>query len=399
MEYLNIFNDKYKEIAQREAIFPVFRFELLDAYDNSIMDLTDSVIFDDSGSISVNYNIGVRRSCTFSLINTSGRFSVGDDKSYLRYDSKIKIYMGLRDIYTSDTYMFSQGVFYISTYDSNRENKTITLNCVDKFGYMGAELGYNKLTDVYKIPSGNTMYRVLKDILMIDMGNSHVLDYAEPILSSTYLSYLFPYDLVKSPNSYIGDIVTDISKILGADMYYNTDGHLTLTDGSVDMSYSTQGAIWDFSDVLPEYSESGISTDISKVINSVTIAKTNTDSDFLFYTAENTNPLSPTAVQNIGRKEYYEENQSIPDKDRIKDYAEYLLNRYSILQQTITFATSALPHMDVDKVINVSDSYYKYNKMRFIIQGLTIPLSFSSKMSVTACNVSSLPYYDFNGGE
>ena len=104
------------------------------------------------------------------------------------------------------------------------------------------------------------------------------------------------------------------------------------------------------------------------------------------------------SIENIGRKAYYEESTSVYNNDRAKDYAEYTLNQKSIMQETMDFSCPLLPHLDVNRVITVTDDYYKFNKQRFIIQSLTIPLDTSSKMSITASNISSLPYYEFKEG-
>lgn len=68
------------------------------------------------------------------------------------------------------------------------------------------------------------------------------------------------------------------------------------------------------------------------------------------------------------------------------------------MQETMDFSCPLLPHLDVNRVITVTDDYYKFNKQRFIIQSLTIPLDTSSKMTITASNISSLPYYEFKEG-
>jgi len=399
LEYINVINSKYKEIAMRQEIFPVFKYELLDVYDNGIMDLTEYVSKENQGSISVNYNMGVQRSCTFTVLNKDNIFSTTDRNAIIKPDSKFKIYIGLKDIYTSDIYWFSQGVFYISSFTSNRSDKTIEFSCVDKFGYFGSELGYNKLVDTYTIKSGSKAYDVIKTILMTDMGNGRMCDYAEPLLSSTFIGYQFPFDITKSPDTFMSDMLIDIASVLGADIYYNTDGHLSLIDGTTDITYSTQAPIWDFSDVLPEYLESSFSINSTDLINSVRLTKLDSDDEYLYTLVENTNPLSPISVQRIGRKSYYEECDTVSTQKELDDYAKYLLNLYSIAQQTIDFSSVLLPHLDVNKVVSISDTYYNYDKERFIIQGLNIPLYESGVIGISACRVASLPYYDLRSSD
>ena len=108
--------------------------------------------------------------------------------------------------------------------------------------------------------------------------------------------------------------------------------------------------------------------------------------------------MSPVSIENIGRKEYYEESSSVYDDSTAKDYAEYVLKQKSILNQAITFECTMLPHLDVNKVVTITDSFYHYNQERFIIQSITIPLTSTSTMQISASNISSLPYYEFREG-
>ena len=90
----------------------------------------------------------------------------------------------------------------------------------------------------------------------------------------------------------------------------------------------------------------------------------------------------------------YIESAAVYNKDRAKDYAEYKLNTLSIAQLAISFSCTFLPHLDVNKVISITDKYFNYNRQRFIIQSLTLPLSFDGIMSVSTCSLYYLPYYD-----
>ena len=203
----------------------------------------------------------------------------------------------------------------------------------------------------------------------------------------------------KAPASYLSDIFIELGNIMGADTYYDVDGHLRYDSGTLDMSYSQQDSQWDFYDVLPEYINPSLLLATTEIVNSVTIVGNNSSDDLIYtYTAENHNPMSPVSIENIGRKEYYEESSSVYDNSTAKDYAEYVLKQKSILNQAITFECTMLPHLDVNKVVTITDSFYHYNQERFIIQSITIPLSSTSTMQISASNISSLPYYELREG-
>ena len=398
MEYTNIVNDKYREIASRDEIFVMYRVELLDHYENVLSSITDLVSAENTGNISINYQQGVRRSCTISILDVNGEFTQNIINGSA-INQKFKIYIGLKDIFNNDIYWFSQGVFCSIDPTVDRVTRMLTLNGVDKYGFLGSETGYNQITAAHVIPVDTEIQEAIQQTLMLDLGNGRVIDAIPPIIDNTLLDQKMPYEMEKAPASYLSDIFIELGNIMGADTYYDVDGHMKYDSGTLDMSYSQQDSQWDFYDTLPEYLNPSLLLSTTEIVNSVTIVGNNSSDDLVFtYTAENHNPMSPVSIENIGRKEYYEESSSVYDDSTAKDYAEYVLKQKSILNQAITFECTILPHLDVNKVITISDSFYGFNQERFIIQSIEIPLSSMSTMQVSAANVSSLPYYEFREG-
>lgn len=398
MEYINTVNQKYKEIASREIIYPMFRVELLDHMENILSDITDDISENNSGSISINYQQGVRRTCHLSLIDTDGYF-LNQIIKYQWMNNKIKIYIGLKDIENNDIYWFSQGIYHIMNPSINRTEKSIEFDGVDKYGFLGGETGYNQITSTHVIPVDTKILYAVQDTLMLELGNGYILDPKQPIVDNTLIEYRSPYEINKAPLSYLSDIFIEFGNVMGADTYYDVDGHMRYDNGTLDISYSFQDSIWDFEDVLPEYIDSSLQIMTTDTVNSVTIVGNNSSMDmFWTYTAENHNPISPTSIENIGRKSYYEESASVYDDSTARDYAEYVLNQKSILQQALSFNATLIPHLDVNKVITITDSHYNYNRERFIIQSLEIPLTSTESMQITASQISSLPYYEWREG-
>ena len=398
MEYTNIVNDKYREIASRDEIFVMYRVELLDHYENVLSSITDLVSAENTGNISINYQQGVRRSCTISILDVDGEFTQNIINGSA-INQKFKIYIGLKDIFNNDIYWFSQGVFCSIDPTVDRVTRMLTLNGVDKYGFLGSETGYNQITAAHVIPVDTEIQEAIQQTLMLDLGNGRVIDAIPPIIDNTLLDQKMPYEMEKAPASYLSDIFIELGNIMGADTYYDVDGHMKYDSGTLDMSYSQQDSQWDFYDTLPEYLNPSLLLSTTEIVNSVTIVGNNSSDDLVFtYTAENHNPMSPVSIENIGRKEYYEESPSVYDDSTAKDYAKYVLKQKSILNQAITFECTILPHLDVNKVITISDSFYGFNQERFIIQSIEIPLSSMSTMQVSAANVSSLPYYEFREG-
>lgn len=400
-DFVDIYNSKYIELVKAPVIKPKFKIELLDLYENTIGEITKDISASNSGSISINYQQGVRRSCSFTLSDTFGKYRPMSNDNIFGFNTKFKIYVGLENIQTGETYWFSQGIFYTTNPTSSHanSNKTVTVNGVDKFGIFTSDTGYNQLEGTYIVPAKSKLYAVVKDILSLELGNGYIIDPKEPHIDSQFIDYELPYDIKKSPGSYMGDILIELGNVLGADIYYDTNGVLTITSGTTDITYSKQSSIWDFSDVLPEYSNGSVSLNTIDAINIVKVVGNQVnDSEIYIGNAENHNPLSPTAIEKIGRKIYYEESANLPNQARADEYAKYVLNSKSIIQTAIAFSSTLIPHLDVNRVITITDDYYKYNQERFIIQSITLPLDARTLMSISCNNIASLPYYDLRNG-
>lgn len=400
-DFVDIYNSKYIELVKAPVIKPKFKIELLDLYENTIGEITKDISASNSGSISINYQQGVRRSCSFTLSDTFGKYRPMSNDNIFGFNTKFKIYVGLENIQTGETYWFSQGIFYTTNPTSSHanSNKTVTVNGVDKFGIFTSDTGYNQLEGTYIVPAKSKLYAVVKDILSLELGNGYIIDPKEPHIDSQFIDYELPYDIKKSPGSYMGDILIELGNVLGADIYYDTNGVLTITSGTTDITYSKQSSIWDFSDVLPEYSNGSVSLNTIDAINIVKVVGNQVnDSEIYIGNAENHNPLSPTAIEKIGRKIYYEESANLPNQARADEYAKYVLNSKSIIQTAIGFSSTLIPHLDVNRVITITDDYYKYEQERFIIQSITLPLDSKTLMSISCNNIASLPYYDLRNG-
>ena len=433
MEYVNVFNQEYINTALRPVIYPRFKIEILDANENAIAEITNEISADSAGSISINYQQGVRRSCSLTLIDTDGVFIPKSENQYFWIGRKFKLYTGLAFrrntlnqvalqytqtigdnvlyedsessfllaeegvLEATDIYWFSQGVFYITNPKVTRDfsKKTVTINGVDKFGIFGSELGYNQLEGTYVIPAGTNIYSAVRDILSLDKGNGEMMDPITPILDPTYIAEILPYDINKSPGSYLGDILIEIAKVLGCDIFYDTEGRLNIASGTTDISYSQKATTWEYTDVLTEYSNAELNFDFTNAINVVKVLADNINGKIIEYTAENNNPASSTRIEVIGRKILPLINSSyIYDEARAKDYANYILNIKSIVQAMIGFSSSFLPHLDVNTVVGITDSYFGYVQQRFIIKSLDIPLNTKSQISVSASNIAELPYFE-----
>lgn len=452
MEYYNQVNETYLRALKQQVIQPVFKVELLDFAENIIGELTQDISKEDSGSISINYQQGVRRSCSLTLINVQDNFKINTgkyslDENSLWINTKFKVYIGVKVphyvstqheidydaqnndvlygeastnmvLYQNDTqtkeediYWFSQGIFLLSDPSVLRDlsKKTITINGIDKFGVFGSESNFNQTDATYKIDKDSKLGNVITSILAFDKGNGLPLDVKQPYIDPNAKALVMdettelpiaqiglPFEINKSPETYFGDILIELANIYACDIYYDTEGYLRFEKGNEKISMDDFASLWDYSDKETEYFNPQLNYDFKSVYNVVKVVGNNPTAEDLFvHIAKNNNPSSPTRIQLIGEKILYIESSFCYSAERTKDFANYMLRKKSMVPLTLSFQSAFIPHLDVNKVITITDDYYNYVQQRFIIQSLTIPLSTKSLMDIECTNASVIPYFEY----
>ncbi len=431
MNYYDKYCDEYIRAVKRPVIFPVVKIEILDWNENVLGEVYASLDAENENTITIEARQGVRRYCTLTVLDDKGDYFPDAYTRSFWINRKFRVYVGVVDkwytresgvvLYESDsmawveyvkdgdlayrhgamlhedTYYFSQGIFICTSATVTRESSkiTVTINGVDKFGLFTADTNYFSLDGTYVVPVDTPIYNMIKDVLATENGAFGVADPVSPILSHSHINEVMPYELKRSSNGAMGDILTEIGMILGADIFYTPDGHLTIQDGTLDHLYSGKAPIYEFSDSELEYVSSSTFYDFANAYNAVKVTGTNMEENgYHSYTAENNNPESDTRIELIGRKIYPYESDSVYNDDRAKDLAEYILNRMAIVQKTMDFQCTLIPHLDVDTVVTITDRKLKYNKARFIIQSIEMPLRPGEFMQISASNTAQLPYYE-----
>ena len=454
MEYYNKIDDRYLNALKQPKIYPVFKVELMDFAENVIGEITQDISKEDSGSISVNFQQGVRRSCSLTLINVNENLHLREGKYLLNenglwVNTKFKLYTGIKIKsfenlppeeldYTGsedllykdkdseqenlwirnrgqeiqeDIYWFSQGVFLLTDPSVLRDmsKRTITLNGIDKFGVFGSETNFSSTEATYKIEADSNVREVISSILDFDKGNGLRLDVKEPyldpntkVLVSNELGEkpvaqaTLPFDINKSPETYFSDILIELANVFACDIYYDTEGRLHLEKGNEKMDMEDFNSLWDYSDKEPEYFSPQLNYDFKSVFNVVKVVGDNPSSDSIFeVTLKNEDPSSPTRIALLGEKILYIESSFCYNLQRTTDFANYMLKKKTMVPLTLSLQSSFIPHLDVNKIITITDDYYNFSQQRFVIQSLTIPLTTKSLMDIECTNTALIPYFEY----
>lgn len=385
--------DTYVSLVKAQHIRPRFRLSMLYQDESFREDISDYLI-EGSGTLNINYQQGQRRSLSFTLDNTTGKFTPNGLQGTLWLDSKFKLELGM-EFDNGDIVWKSAGIFVVGQPNATRQQatKTVDVQCYDKFALLDGTLG-GVLDSTYQVDEGKFVYQVMQETLLQDNGNGYPIDGKEIVFDSSLRDSKTQYALSKSPNDSLGSILTDLADMISCDIYYGVEGNLVVRSGIKDISQVNKPTLWTYSDKELEYISNTTTYDFAKVKNRVTVVGSNVNGESIFsQTATNTNPQSPTRVSAIGVKQFYLEDSNISSDPLALQRAEWELNRLSILQQTIQVASSFMIHLDVNNCIAINDDFFDYSDNRFIIQSLGVPLSANSMISIECTNIASLPYY------
>lgn len=403
MEYVNKTDQAYYKALKRPMRIIKIKMEILDHWERAIGEITNNIGADDIGTININYQQGCRRSCSFSIIDRKKKFIPTKD-SWFWYNRKFKIYLGVK--VGDDIYWFPQGVFI--TLSATAKGRVISIEGIDKFGFLNGELNTRMCMVEYQAPvlysqKGTKIVDLIKDTLMLDMGNNMPLDPVEPIIDGLFKNAVLYDDIVVAEGQYLGEIFTKLCDMYGANCYYDTNGHLRFErvfNWNVPSYYRHMAPLYEFENLNLTYSEASLAFDF-KGYNIVTVSTDNTIGEVYSYTAINDNPQSPVCVSSVGYKGNStgtveislgdtEEWAFDTGDEKCRQYAEYLLLQNTLMGMTISFEYPILPHLDVNHTIEITCPKYNLDKQLFIVQSLTIPIGLGT-MNVEATNIQWLP--------
>lgn len=208
-----------------------------------------------------------------------------------------------------------------------------------------------------------------------------------------------PYDVIKSPNEFFSDLLIELATITACDVYYDAFGRLNFVKGNEKQEMDNLPTVWEFSDSSNYYFDSSVEMDFTNMFNVIKVVGTNSSAkDICEKTVKNTQLNSPMCVQALGEKIKYVESSFCYNQPRTEDFANYLLQKYSRIQQTLNFNTILLPFLDVNQVVAITDNNLQLQEARFIIQTLSVPLTTDANMSVVCSNTANIPYFEAQGG-
>ena len=409
-----VFSDDYSEYLYtlKTNYRPAIKIEWVNNDGSSYGEITNSYV-DMSGTVSVSMENGTRRTADIELDNSNGEFSV--DVYNLWYGKMVKLWMG---VYLSDgsPYYFPQGVFYVNSVEESNTplQRTVSLHLIDKWCFLDGTM-WGNLDGIYIVPIGSNIYDALTKLLKTSRFTGENVDEAgepqtnavDPImpnLSSYYLTKTYkdgettynsidtPYEIRMEYGKTYADILLEFATILGAYIYYDVDGRLTIEPTQDDIVDSSKPILWTFTPNEQEFLSEDSSHDFGTFYNDIIVIGYTTNGKQAKGRAQNKNTASPTSIPIVGIKTYppYEDTAYYTD-EQCNELAEYYLKRQTIKQRSVQISSAPMFHLRENRLIECVRPY-TMEKEALLISGYDLPIGTTGTMSITATSVNEFSF-------
>lgn len=351
-------------------------------------DLSDYVV--EGGSLSINYNSGVRRNLSISIFNAK-HWSPDPVNGFLWKGSKFKLEIGIKT--TLVEYVYPAGVFVLKDLEMPHKysKNQINLEMVDKFGALDGTVGGGIADDIY-IPRGSNIVEVVRSLLKSEKMFRDFYDYKTPLFPSQIYGAKTPYTITESSGSSVGSLIIKLMSIINLDVFYDENGRMCTEEMRENIMIDYKPSLWTFSGTDRIYDSHSMKIDFQKVENVIIVEGANINGDIISARVENTNPKSPTNITMFEPKICKITDENIADIGSAYVRANYELFKRSLLSVAQTFSTTLMPWLDVNKVVTINDSYCNLNNVRFLITSMNIPIVGAVKVSMTISNLEEVAF-------
>lgn len=381
-------HDEMQDLANDDSI--KYSFYLYALYDDETIkeDLSDFVI--EGGSLSINYNCGVRRTLSISIFNGK-HWTPNPISGFLWKGSKFKLEIGIKS--TLVEYVYPAGVFILKDLEMPHKftENQINLELVDKFGGLDGTVGGKIIDDIY-IPRGSNIVEMVQSLLKSEKIGGNAYDIRTPLFPSHVYNATTPYTITESSDSTIGALIIKLMSIINLDVFYDENGRMCTEEMRENITVDSKPSMWTFSNEDRIFDTHTMKIDFQAVENVVVVEGANINGDIISARVENTNPKSPTNVTVFEPTICKVTDENIADVGSAYLRATYELFKRSLLNISQSFTTILIPFLDVNNVITINDSYCNLNNARFLITSINIPIAGTTKISITINNLEEVAF-------
>ena len=387
MEFCNVINDEYLQLAKENIKTEVAKVEIL-AEDETVIGEIGNDVIQGSDNYDSEYAQGLQAKLSFSVPNIS-QFYTGGESSWFWYTRKIKYWKGLKNPTNGNSYYFSKGVFIVT--GITVDFKTVTINCVDKFGALTSDYGSTMLDKSLKIEIESTIGNFASRLLALPKGNGQPIDCKKPLIDYDIRNISTGEELEMAEGTYVGDILLEFANTLKCRIFYNRDGVLCIRNGGLDYAYENKVTAWSFYDgAIASVINASLTYDFPSAKNVITVWGEDFEGIQYTATAENRNAKSALSIDKVGyRTAQTKENLFGYSQENVDDFAKMRLQMLTIVGTSIKVECPLLPHIEIEQCVEIDYEALGLHCKRFLVSGISYS---GSSMTISLVNLDNLPW-------
>ena len=361
--------------------------------------------FISDGTISHNWQNGRRTTATVTLDNVDGEYDYNYNAVWFGQEVALDEGLVLSDGVTE--YYIQQGVFLIDTPTENVQptQKTVTYNLVDKVAALDGSLGGN-LEGTYQVNVGTNIFTPITALLAEDKGNGYPIDRIAPVCTEYYNNktqelpdgttvsmVLSPYTLTVEGGKTKWDVISGLVAMVNGWVGYDETGALRIDPSQDDILDTTKPVLWEFSMDEAELLGMAYTVKNTEVFNDyIVVGDMLSNNSQPKGRAQILDSASPCDINAIGRKTKRVQMAGFGTDTQCKDYAEWMVKRYSVLQRAVSISCSQLLHIQGNSLVTLTRTD-KVGKPveRHLIQGFSRPLAGTGAMTISATSTADIP--------
>lgn len=340
------------------------------------------------GSIDINANSTVRRTCSIDMVITDSSFLVSEN-SKIWMDKWFGVELGIRSLKTGKIVWFDKGVYAINnpSIKFNSSTNTLHIEGLDLMctldGTLGGELGI-----ITKIPAGVGIAGALETATWRMGKISKTQIYIEQNTSP------LPYDIEKTPTDTVYSILEEIRDLfMDWEIFFDVSGRFIYQ--KIKNRYvlnplpNAENDVISFNfleehDLAVDY---GLDYDFQNVKNKIIIWGKQLDNGIqIHHELINDNPNSPFSIDKLGEIPKTIVDDKIFTEDQAEQRARYEFYKHNNLCEQVNILMLPLYFLDVNRLIEFNRPEIKLVG-RHLIDSISIPLEVDGEMSLTAHRV------------
>jgi len=359
---------------------PISKIEILrdDETVKKVIPLKDNL----GGSLSINKQNGLRRTMSFSLMNDNKLYIPKENG--LWFYTKFKLWLGLE--INGQEHLLPQGVFILedANVTSSGSDTRVEIKVLDKYSMLDGSI-FGELEASFEIPLNISVAEAIK-LILIKAGDKKI-----PMIDNEFTTTLTLYTLRLNAGDNLGKLLDELAEMCSADFYYDTEGTFIFEKFIED---NTKPSIQDFTTKEVLYMGGSKRYNLAEVYNGVRAEGTNINGVSVSATVKNTNLKSNTNIYVIREKIKPFSSNSVTSVEQATLWAEYQLREIMALKSEGSYICMRVVfHLDVNKVITITDENLDNNRERLLLQSITIPFGIGSgTTSFNAVNTNELAY-------